>query len=129
MAKATMVLLLAATAVLGACLWRQAPPGPFVVFFPEGSVELTTDAREVVEGAAAEIRGTRLSGVYVNGYADVTGPADVNFALSDQRADSVERALIAAGVSPTLVRKIAYGEIQPQQPGIGGRRVEIRLVR
>lgn len=130
MGIAIRMVLLTALLGLAACFMRPAtPPGPFLVFFADSSVVLSTDARAVVENAAAAIRRDRPSSVWVNGYADSTGPSDLNFALSDQRAAAVERGLIAAGVDPGLIRKIAYGAIPPVAPGVGARRVEIRLDR
>ena len=99
-----------------------ALPEPYVVLFESGSDRLdgvglnvaTTVSRAALLRAPARIN--------VIGYADPSGPAGLNEALSLQRAENVAAALQRAGVSPELIDVQARGAAGAAEDG---RRVEI----
>ena len=51
--------------------------------------------------------------VQIAGHTDSTGSEEYNQKLSEERAMSVQNALISQGVSPSRLRTIGFGESQP----------------
>jgi OmpA-OmpF porin, OOP family len=99
-----------------------ALPEPYVVLFESGSDRLDAVGLNVattVSRAALVRAPTRIN---VVGYADRTGSANLNEALSLQRAENVAAALARAGVSPERIEVQARGASGAAEDG---RRVEI----
>lgn len=82
----------------------------FQVYFEEQSAALTRAARTVISDAREQLRGCPTPGVEVVGLADYRGPADVNLALSRQRAEVVAGALARSGFATPSFRVLAAGE-------------------
>jgi outer membrane protein OmpA-like peptidoglycan-associated protein len=97
-------------------------PESFVVLFEPGSDAVDAVGLNVATSAsrAAQLRPPRR--ISVIGYADPSGPAGLNEALSLQRAENVAAALARAGVSPDLIDVQARGA---SGAAAAGRRVEI----
>jgi OmpA-OmpF porin, OOP family len=97
-------------------------PGSYVVLFESGSDAVDAVGLNVATSAsrAALLRAPRR--ISVIGYADPTGSAGLNEALSLQRAENVAAALARAGVSPDLIDVQARGATGA---AADGRRVEI----
>ena len=51
--------------------------------------------------------------VEIQGHADERGTTDYNLALGQKRSDSVKSYLVSAGVAPSRLSSISYGEEQP----------------
>lgn len=64
------------------------------VLFDTNSSELTNDAEEILEQVSQEIDDATSSTVSIDGHADNTGDDSVNNPLSQDRAESVESALV-----------------------------------
>jgi OmpA-OmpF porin, OOP family len=84
-------------------------PESYVVLFEPGSDTVDAVGLNVATSASrvAQLRTPRR--ISVIGYADPTGPAGLNEALSLQRAENVAAALARAGVSPDLIDVQARG--------------------
>lgn len=97
-------------------------PQSYVVRFESGSDTVDSLGLNVATAAsrAALLRAPRR--ISVIGYADPSGPARLNEALSSQRAENVAAALARAGVSPGLIDVQARGATSA---AADGRRVEI----
>lgn len=54
--------------------------------------------------------------IRINGHTDSLGSDDYNIVLSDRRADSIRRELIANGVRPEQVVTEAFGAAKPRKP-------------
>lgn len=73
--------------------------------------------------------------IEIMGHTDDQGPDDYNQQLSEARAQSVRQYLINAGVPPTALKAVGYGESRPVQPNTSdasrqlNRRVEFRFYR
>jgi len=67
------------------------------------------------------------SAILVVGFADRTGPVAHNRALSERRAEAVEKALIAKGLPRELFRVAAIGADPAIDLAVRGRRVEVRF--
>jgi outer membrane protein OmpA-like peptidoglycan-associated protein len=97
---------------------RQTNRG-LVITLPN-DVLFDVDRSDVKPGASTELErvatvineepGRR---VLVEGHADSTGPDSYNLELSRRRAESVARALVDDGVSPSRVISEGLGETQP----------------
>jgi len=82
---------------------------PSDLLFPVGSAQLTDAAKPRLVGLAETLQrhpGTRLQ---AQGYADASGPADVNQRLSERRAIAVRDFLVAEGLQPERIDVAGYG--------------------
>jgi peptidoglycan-associated lipoprotein len=119
--KSFTIAALAATAALGGCAsMRDASvvrtPSHCVdqqvqVYFEPFSAELTPEGSSVIKAAAGTVRGCRVSAVDVLGLADAVGAPDANLALSKERAQSVSKALEAAGLPAADFHITAAGDV------------------
>jgi OmpA-OmpF porin, OOP family len=97
-------------------------PEPYVVVFESGSDRLDAVGLNVATTASRAALVMAPARINVVGYADPSGPANLNEALSLQRAENVAAALARAGVSPKLIDVQARGASAAAEDG---RRVEI----
>lgn len=102
------------------------------VIFGSGKSELSPSARrKLSEVATALSQGDTSSKIIVEGHTDSTGSADLNQALSLQRAEAVRSELVAQGVPAERVSAQGYGPTRPisdnstQAGRADNRRVEI----
>ena len=97
-------------------------PEPYVVTFESGSDSLDGVALNVATTVSRAARLRAPGRINVTGYADPSGSATRNEALSLQRAENVAAALQRAGVSPELIEVQGRGASAAAEDG---RRVEI----
>jgi len=69
----------------------------------------SSDIEELTKFMKANDRYT----IDINGHTDSQGEANYNQALSQKRADSLQKALVNAGISPTRMKAVGLGESQP----------------
>ena len=100
--------------------------GPYIVYFPERSAQLDTDARSLIALAAQRANNEPAAPVTVVGYTDSAGSPPADVALSQQRAQTVADTLVADGVAANRVVRTGRGQTG-DNPGIASRRVEITL--
>lgn len=96
------------------------------VTFDTGSAELNAAAQEEIRGVAQALQGRSTARVSLRGYADPSGDAAANQALSERRVAAVRDAMIAAGVSADQIVAGASGETGDAATR-ENRRVEITL--
>jgi OmpA-OmpF porin, OOP family len=116
--RESFVTALAATEEAVAATW----PERYVVLFEPGSDMVDAVGLNVATSASRAARLQAPRRISVIGYADPTGSASVNEALSLQRAENVAAALTRAGVAPGLIDVQARGA---SGAAADGRRVEI----
>lgn len=93
-----------------------------LITFDTNSYELTTAARRQLDIVASALRNDRLAQYRftVEGHADPRGAADANLTLSQERADSVKRYLVAAhGIAEDRLLSEGHGDRQllvPDRP-------------
>jgi OmpA-OmpF porin, OOP family len=120
-----------------------APPSPppppaaqaqtFQVYFGLNEATLTGRNLTVVKDAAAAAAKGASTRIEVTGYADTSGNAAANRALSERRAKAVTAALVRDGVAMGAISTQARGDTNPAVatgPGVvesKNRRVEILL--
>ncbi|MBS1793508.1 MAG: OmpA family protein [Acidobacteria bacterium] len=85
-----------------------------ILNFKSGSAEIPADAKPILEKAAAVLsKQSEGTVIEIGGYTDNKGNADRNKNLSQQRADSVKKALVALGVKETMLKAVGYGDANP----------------
>ena len=115
-----------------------AAPAPaaartYLVFFDWDRADLTGRARQIIAEAAQASARVQLTRIEVSGYADRTGTAQYNLALSRRRADNVAGELVRLGVPRNVISIQAFGDTHLLVPTAEGvrepqnRRVEIIL--
>lgn len=82
----------------------------FVVYFPWDKAYLTDQAKAVIQNAVDMARQCNITDVNIAGYTDTSGSKAYNLRLSKRRADNVEKALKADGLTATHITKEAKGE-------------------
>lgn len=97
-----------------------AQPRDYLVFFEFDQSNLTPEAQQVLDQAAAAAQNMQPTVINVTGHADRSGPADYNERLSMRRADSVANYLAAQGVPMQEMAIEAEGETQPLVPTADG---------
>ncbi len=103
----------------------------YLIFFDWDRAELTLRARDLVAEAVRNSGRVRHTRIEVSGYADRTGSAAYNRALSLRRAQNVAAEMQHSGVPAEVIDVHAYGDQRPAVPTEAGtrepqnRRVEI----
>jgi hypothetical protein len=110
-------------ALAGCTVLQPNAPSKFEVFFASGSSELSPSTKEIVDQAAAAIKAQHPNAVIIGAGGSAKGVA-----LSDPRFDVVRAALLADGVSPSLIVQANLPIEKIKGAGIAELRVEIRLV-
>ncbi|HEX5092531.1 MAG TPA: OmpA family protein [Burkholderiales bacterium] len=108
-------------------------PKTFLVYFNEGTDELTPESRAEFEKILAEIRDRSGPDILVIGHTDRLASDDYNDRLSLQRAQRVRDELIKLGIPADRIRAAGRGEREPLVATPDGvseprnRRVEINV--
>jgi outer membrane protein OmpA-like peptidoglycan-associated protein len=83
------------------------------VLFDTGKANLRPGSRRSLERLADALKDNPQRRVVIEGFTDATGSDDLNQALSQQRAEAVERALVQMGVDDARIESRGYGEDFP----------------
>jgi len=103
----------------------------FVLYFVEGTDELTEESKKTLETVFADLEKRPVPDVLVVGHTDAVGTDQFNDALARKRADTVRAALIQRGIPGEDVVAIGRGKrelLVPTPDGVAeprNRRVEI----
>ena len=84
---------------------------PYLVYFEHGSDQLDPDAMNVVTRAAWAAEVAEPASIAITGYADASGSASDNQALSQRRAEAVADALRRSGGTTGDIRVGARGAV------------------
>ncbi len=138
MLAAAMVALVAPAVQAQSTTGVDAPfmeaPGKYLIFFPLGKATLSADDKQIVADAVQEFRQTGSARIDVTGFADTSGPADLNLRLSEERAQKVAVELERRGVAADEILVTGRGEQDLRIPTAdnvrepGNRRVEIVFI-
>lgn len=74
---------------------------------------ITAQAQDTLQRQAAWMKQYAQVSVQVEGHADERGTREYNIALSARRATATRQFLIAQGIDPSRISKIAYGKERP----------------
>jgi len=112
---------------------QPTPPRSFVLNFLFDSMELTRESRKMLPEVLQAVRERIPTEITVFGYADASGTAEYNLALSAERARAVARML--QKIDPELKIDVQYfGDkvpLVPSPPGVPeprNRRAEIVIL-
>jgi peptidoglycan-associated lipoprotein len=112
---------------------QPTPPRSFVLNFKFDSMELTAESRKLLPQVLQVVRDRLPTEVTVFGYADASGTAEYNLALSAERARAVEKLL--RQIDPALPVEVQYfgdkAPLVPTPPGVReprNRRAEIVIL-
>lgn len=106
----------------------------FTLYFSLGSAALNKTAQKVIENVIATHKSHGSSAIFISGHTDTTGSNTFNTILAEHRALAVADALLAGGVSATVIQILSFGEKKQQYPTpddtleLKNRRVMIILV-
>lgn len=84
--------------------------------FASGGTVVAAESGPLVNTLAESLRSCDQVIVEVAGHTDAQGDASVNLRLSEERANSVVQALVAAGVPGDRLIPKGYGETRPVDP-------------
>jgi OOP family OmpA-OmpF porin len=88
----------------------------YLVFFDWDKSDLNARAQQIIAEAAQASTRVAATRIEVSGYADRTGTAAYNQALSMRRANNVAAELVRLGVAKTAISISAYGDTRPLVP-------------
>lgn len=100
--------------------------------FEESSARIDAASRELVDEVATALRPCLGSIIAITGHTDKSGPEPGNLALSQERADAIERALVARGIPADGLRARGVGSrepvdgLDPEDPA--NRRIEFSVI-
>jgi len=103
------------------------------IAFAPGQAALRPEAKSSLGRIVAFVNKDPAKAIRIEGHTDGRGNADANQVLSQQRADAVRDALIAAGVAANRITSVGLGEGQPvdsndsEQGRARNRRVDVVL--
>jgi len=83
------------------------------IFFDYDSYDVRSDAEAALSKAAAYLATNTNIKVLIGGYCDERGSNEYNIALGQNRADSVKKALVQAGISGDRLRVVSFGKEKP----------------
>jgi outer membrane protein OmpA-like peptidoglycan-associated protein len=94
------------------------PPRPvsFILYFFEGTDQLTPESKQRVADVSAEIARRAAPEVVVVGHTDRVGTVEFNDRLSLQRAERMRTELVQFGIPPDTIQIAGRGEREPLIP-------------
>lgn len=120
----------------------EAPPAEVITLSDQGKVlfafdsaQLTSEARDQLQGLMSKLGSAEVVSIKVIGHTDSQGSDAYNQKLSERRASSVADFLLSQGLAPNKVSSQGLGESQPvadndsEQGRAQNRRVELHLQR
>ena len=105
-----------------------------VIYFAFDNASVPAAAFETLRAHAVYLKGNSNAKVRLEGHADERGTREYNVALSERRAQSVEKFLRVQGVAASQIEMVSYGEEKPAAYGSDemswakNRRVELNYV-
>lgn len=87
-----------------------------VLYFEFDDSGLTSRTKRQLAIVADILKQGQERVIRINGHTDSLGSADYNIGLSDRRAESIRKELVANGVKPEQVVTEAFGAAKPRKP-------------
>jgi len=87
-----------------------AAPATFILYFREGSDELTAHSKVELDHVLAELKGRPLPDIVVIGHTDTVGTTVYNDQLSLARAERMRELLIEMGIPPERIQARGRGK-------------------
>lgn len=83
------------------------------VFFDYDKYDIRSDAQSTIAQDASFLASHPDMKIVIGGYCDERGSNEYNLALGQNRAESVKKALVNAGIAASRIRVISYGKEKP----------------
>ncbi len=100
------------------------PPPPSVptaelgdVFYAYDSSVLDMSSRNQLDENVRWVMTNMKASIIIEGYSDERGTNEYNIALGERRAESARNYMVNAGVDPSRMQTVSYGEERPFDPG------------
>lgn len=115
----------------------QAAPAPqasacdaraATVYFDANSTTLSAESEAALAQTADGPETCAIQSVTVTGFADASGDAAYNRALSERRSAAVRDVLVREGVPKEAITVAAHGEVAESADPARDRRVEVQIV-
>jgi cytochrome c oxidase subunit II len=98
---------------------------PAKLYFAVGKQDIDGDAKKILDGVIALLKGEAASKVALTGYTDKTGDLEKNLELAKERAKAVREALKAAGIAEDRIEMKKPESVTGAADNKEARRVEI----
>lgn len=89
------------------------------IFFDYDKVDLSPDARAILDKQAAWLKRYPTVRVMIEGHCDERGTREYNLALGARRSNAVKTYLVALGVDGGRIQTVSYGAERPAMVGTG----------
>lgn len=86
------------------------PPKKFMLYFLEGTSELTADSKKELDGVFAEIKKRQVTDIVVIGHTDTVGSLESNDRLAVSRAKAMQAELERLGIDAEGIKVSGRGE-------------------
>jgi outer membrane protein OmpA-like peptidoglycan-associated protein len=120
--------------IFGAALAAQPePPIRYILYFPDGSKNLTDDSLRLVPQILTTIQARKSKWIGVVGHTDRVGSRQDNYELSVSRAEAVKNILVSKGIDTGSIQVGSHGEdntliwTDDEVPEPRNRRVEVTI--
>ena len=88
-------------------------PGGSTISFKHDSDQLNLKSIQVLDQISKIVELCTNSVLEVGGHTDSLGPSDLNFLLSQRRANAVKSRLVLNGVDASSIKAVGFGESSP----------------
>ena len=85
-------------------------PVHFILYFQEGSNELTAESRQTLPAIFESIHSKKSQHISVIGHTDTVGDRRYNLQLSRERAAAIRRLLVRQGVAADTITSTSHGQ-------------------
>lgn len=110
---------------------QPVPPASFFLNFKLGSDEIVQESLPMMQLILADIQKRDAPQIVIKGHADTSGADQVNYKLSEKRAEKIKGLLVNKGAIPEFIQMTSHGEEMPlvktadDVPNLINRRVEV----
>ena len=87
------------------------------VYFDYNDATIREESKAFLSQVAEALIAQPTASIEIEGHCDLRGSTEYNLHLGERRARSVQKYLLAQGVTPEQVSIISYGEERPADPG------------
>lgn len=84
-----------------------------VFYFDLDDATLPPDTFSALRAHAERLKSDSELRIVIEGHCDERGTREYNLALGDRRAEALENFLLSAGVSPSQIETVSFGEEKP----------------
>lgn len=92
---------------------QPMPPETFILYFLQGSNELTPDSKKLLPQIIQTIQKRGSTDIVISGHTDKVGAKEYNYKLSLDRAKVLYNILVDSGAVPANITVTSHGEGNP----------------